>query len=450
MELPTGPLTPHYELSGENCSAEVYTGPLELISQTEGPCVKGEGSIRLVTRPYQGYVFHFEGSVSLSTTLKDDFVGLVLPNGRSADITVTDMTRQLGGNGKLVLQGRLREFLLGNPCPVAVVEFHLLDFPKIADRGIRTENSVSLARGLGQALDWGVVVDGLPAKPGLDDSKLSHRPRISHVGRLLRTDGKPIEPDWASKRLETLRWFLSLLLGCWTGPHLVVGLHDGEEVWSSHRNFYVGNESMGSALIPALGHVSWEQYSTALARFDSLLKKEEWDRILKRAVTWYVEANTSTESATAVVLAQAGLELLCWARLVLCGGLGDGYDKLRAADAIRHILVLSGIQKSMPPSIHELILEQLDIDEQKQFKDSDYDGPTWLTAVRNSVVHPQPKLDVSNPGILQIAGILGRHYLELLLMNLLGYQGFIRNRTVDSWPIEQVPWSEAQLWPEVA
>ena len=73
-------------------------------------------------------------------------------------------------------------------------------------------------------------------------------------------------------------------------------------------------------------------------------------------------------------------------------------------------------------------------------------GPHALTEVRNDLVHPKEKLGNLSHYVHHEAWNLGQWYIEMMLLNKLGYEGSYVNRLSD-WSeqgqvIQRVPWAQ--------
>lgn len=172
-----------------------------------------------------------------------------------------------------------------------------------------------------------------------------------------------------------------------------------------------------------------------LRSLDELWDDPDLQRALTRAIDWYTQGVASSHLATTVILAQAGLELMSWLRLVRDVGLSDdSASKLTAADALRLTLSFAGIPIDVPPTATDLHqaaqagpgLVQLD-------------GPGAVTEIRNGVVHAKAPARFNDLAMHQ-GGQLALRMLELLLLARLNYTGRMYDRVDWSGPAE-VPWA---------
>ena len=163
---------------------------------------------------------------------------------------------------------------------------------------------------------------------------------------------------------------------------------------------------------------------------------------MKDCIKWYVTANTSQISLdTGLIIAQSCLELIFNWWIVDQQGIlepGSDVDKMSAANKIRLVISQSNVTFEIPEEFHSLRTLM------KFNNGSIKDGPSALVAVRNSLVHSnrnnrKKRLEISNEAKYQ--GIqLSLWYIELSLLNILGYKFKYSNRTTTSEISEYVPW----------
>ena len=67
------------------------------------------------------------------------------------------------------------------------------------------------------------------------------------------------------------------------------------------------------------------------------------------------------------------------------------------------------------------------------------DGAVMLTRIRDDLVHPVMKMNVSMEAYSE-ARRVGQWYVELLLLKLFNYRGSYKNRLTQQW--EVVPWAQ--------
>jgi hypothetical protein len=144
------------------------------------------------------------------------------------------------------------------------------------------------------------------------------------------------------------------------------------------------------------------------------------------------------------MMGAAGLEHIMWQTLVLGGGMTE--DQYRRAEA-HHLLriVLTDAQIPTDIDVNLLPVTARFVADEKVRQGRILDGPEVVTQVRNRLVHPRDaqervyRLD----GLVAEVWRLMRHYLVLLILHSLGYQGSYRDlRRTRGWAGEvgSVPW----------
>jgi hypothetical protein len=149
----------------------------------------------------------------------------------------------------------------------------------------------------------------------------------------------------------------------------------------------------------------------------------------------------------------AGLEHVLWQALVLGGRMNtkqfDGRtsfegQKLAGHDRLRMVLECARIPLDIDGAL--LPVSAMHAEQVKQSQNLDLDGADLVTWTRNRLVHPEatqePVYRLS--GLVAEVWMLTSHYLVLLILNSLGYQGAYRDlRRRQGWASEtvKVPWA---------
>jgi hypothetical protein len=255
------------------------------------------------------------------------------------------------------------------------------------------------------------------------------------VGERSREDGSLFGQDESKSVLQALSWLMSFVEGAWVGLWLPVGLdRQGERVWEGWRTPVTSIIS---------GHGYWsagDDIGTALSLLPKYLELSTdpvWQEALRRAISFFVEANSDLAFEKSMVLAQAGLELLAWAK--------DRCDKGWASKRIRALLRQVAPEKNsealipVPASLPALCA----LAKARRWED----GPRAVAEVRNGIVHPGKASTTYGPDVSTEAHIealmLALWYLELGLLRLLGHDRQYLCR-VDGLHPRLPPWVEAK------
>lgn len=148
------------------------------------------------------------------------------------------------------------------------------------------------------------------------------------------------------------------------------------------------------------------------------------------------------------MIGAAGLEHAMWQRLVLTGVLTRAeYKNTRVWKAHKKLRkVLQGINAPIDIDRTQLPAIASFIDDARQRTGEQLDGPDVVTRIRNSLVHPEEAQEkiYRIPGLIMETWLLTRHYLSLLVLESLGYQGPHQNLArIHGWAgeTEDTPWS---------
>jgi hypothetical protein len=146
-----------------------------------------------------------------------------------------------------------------------------------------------------------------------------------------------------------------------------------------------------------------------------------------------------------VMMGAAGLEHIMWQTLVLDGGISEReYLDQDAHELLRRVLTDAQIPTDIDAGL--LPVTARFAAEEKARQGTVLDGPEVVTQVRNRLVHPRGAQErvYRLEGLITEVWLLVRHYLALLILHSLGYQGAYRDlRTTRGWASEvgNVPWT---------
>lgn len=174
--------------------------------------------------------------------------------------------------------------------------------------------------------------------------------------------------------------------------------------------------------------------------FIERMRDEDWSATLDHAIYWNHRSETTFVGPDGgCILLQTVLERLAWQLLVIDKKSlsEDGFLKLPAADQIRLLASVCSIPLEIPAHLTELLKAA------KEFNWSD--GPQAFVAIRNMLVHPpKAKGRQQKKRPFYEAYLLGKWYLDLVILSACKYRGLYANRTkMPRWigDVEQVPWA---------
>lgn len=244
---------------------------------------------------------------------------------------------------------------------------------------------------------------------------------LTHVCAIHRRDGGPFK---IMEPLEPLFRFLSFARGAWCGFALPVGFHeDGQvacepwKVWKSRPFLNQGNW---------FPHYRPQRFAQAYARFSELWRVPEARRALGLGIAWYVHALSIGELEGRIIQAVAGLELLSWYGLLHWRSppvrTEKEFSHFGTDRKIRDLLETCDVSPTIPPELQESYSFRAgEPDAQPK------DGPQLLCWVRNSIVHPVPRVSVT-PSMRHEVVQLALYYIELVILRFVDYDGLFTNR----------------------
>jgi hypothetical protein len=320
---------------------------------------------------------------------------------------------------------------MGDPLqPVTSVRFAMVNMPEFLGHTVKSGRGVWAGRLELNADPWHVRLDYPEDTPKPSRLGPTGGYALSHVGLLTRLGGESFNLTDADRALAGLWAWASLMRGSYTGPIWWEGLDATDKtVWTHHPTWHLDPWNGQSGVFPS-GAVDFEKpevmsaLGVALAACISMLADADWENVLLRAIAWYIQANRSNSDAD-IVLAQAGLELLAYAKTVMEGTLRpEGFERLRAADQLQMLLATCRISLEVPATLGQL----------RRYADGrpGSNAATVVTEFRNAVIHPPTrKRAPEGPGDASArleARELSISLLERVLLAVLGYDALFRDR----------------------
>lgn len=332
-----------------------------------------------------------------------------------------------------------------------LVNFQILNLVESVNRANRTDEKAKLRL---QAGDWRIVIERLPMDEfyrAIHHLENESGYAITHICRVWREDAngkhKRFSFDDVENVLDAVYLFTSFVRGGLVGIALPVGYRDGRSVFEkwdvtpvdsgeyfdkSRTPPYPGwfvwygpglTSSTASNSLPVL----FNQFATKWWHPDSVMQKF-WRNVLRELIPTYTSAER-IDRVAAIASVCTALETLGWAILVKKdawltgnkspGGGRSGYEKLAASDRLRLLLRWANLTTEIPASLKSL-------KKKTQGKDN-WDGPEIVTWVRNRIVHPDKRSQLES-GLSEESWLLGMWYVEVLLLRLLNYDGYYKNR----------------------
>jgi hypothetical protein len=374
----------------------------------------------------------------------------------------------LGGKAGNKVSGRIKEPIVqGSRQDLSYVMFHVANLSDFSGnckiRLNETETGWRADRVNFElvAENWKLTLDKSQSiSENVDELRANGGFAITHIGKLERLNSDVFSHVEAKEVLDIFQNFLSFARG-FRVPIVLLAGYDahGKKIWE-YWDLSRGDSWQGvSSLLPEL-NAEGQFLADVFPGFLRWWLDGKWNKSVKLILHCYLEANIGSGGAEgALILEQTALELIAYIKV------GEEFEKNdNAAQKIRKLLSRLGIPKNVPPSnAQELpaseeslsafaqdiailapmpsappILEKLQqVIERKNSQATQdnqrwEDGPHALTKVRNDIAHARKDLDFLNE--VETAEVrwetsdLGLWYLDVVLLNLFGYQGNYINR----------------------
>jgi hypothetical protein len=451
-------LNPVYTTSEINESIILYDGELEL--EQNGQTFSGEGTITFKWLPFPGTAITFRSETgSTEFNIQEEY----FINASRASISI-QVLRQSAPYHSVSLSGSEISFLgdahIGSGKNLSYVVFHIVNFHE--------------------------YLFGMPCKVELESWRLTFRSlntsenhtqrlkatggfAITHIGRLERSDRSVFNAQESLSFLDTCADALSFARGLSIPIVLPVG-YDSEnnKIWEFWKPCRHGSSWKNvSTWFPIIENEPLDIDENGLPPIDengfpifrcrpyefSLPKlltgfvrwKQKWEIAPNLGNTnivlnTYLEANLISTVEVKLILIQAALELSASVHLTNVEKCFEEsvFKKKKASEKIRTLLICLKIPTIIPVS---------DLPELYSYANTR--NPPWddalhaLTEVRNDFSHAKKKYPDLTIETKEELCRLGLHYLELVLLALMDYDGGYINRCFmhhESWKPIHVPW----------
>jgi hypothetical protein len=453
-------LEPQYTTPEINDPINLYEGALNLEQDGKTFCGKGKIIFQWLSSPGIALKFHseegateidFHKNYSIKGPEYSFSIPILNPSARYHSGSLS------GDNIKF-----LGEAHIGSGENLEYVVFHIVNFHDYLF-GMPCEVEVD---------GWKLIFNSLStANNHIEILKEKGGFSITHIGKLKRSDCRVFSSEEAMGFLDICSHALSFARGLSISIVLPVGYSSENskiwELWGVRR--HVSSWKNVSTWFPTL-----ECASLALDENGSLPINQDGfpicrchpyvfslQRLLPKFLEWqqkwkdknhlsdcnvllnmYLEANSISTVEVQLILIQAALELSSSVHLVkikACFSEQEFKKLRRASEKIRNLLNCLRISTSIPCS---------DLPELYDYADTRTppweDSPHALTEVRNDFAHANKKYPDLKIEVKEQLCRLGLHYLELVLLALMGYEGFYVNRCFmhheSNKPIP-VPWA---------
>ncbi len=427
QKLPTQ-LQPDGVAPAINAPVEIYQGDFDLHLQTE--TVPVNGSIYYAWRPKPGV--RFRGMIDRYTF--DFNVDTIRIKGKNLEHGLS-LINHIGGSDSSIAGYINNPFIFHYENDANRLTFQLPNFREVLGMPVRNGEMMSLNRIELENENWLIRLDRRSVADQLKkDLKAEGGYGLTYLGEAVYKHGK-FDYSISSKLVSDLGLFLTFLNGRRCYPCLIRGRMDDILAWEDFSSYHADGYKEEYSWLP-------QRYERDLSNlwqnFSTMIQNPEDRECLDFLVHWYVEANNNSGFAEgSIVFMQNAFELLYNWKIPAQPG-----KKIEAADKLRALLRNANIPLAVP-SAYQRIVANL-----KTHGITIRDLPELFTRVRNAIVHSDnKKRKVLNfiPSMDRFhIRHLGLYCLELLILNVLDYQGRFANRVSLNKFVggneETVPW----------
>jgi len=401
------------------------------------------------TEPSLKIEFEFDTQISWSSLFevfnRKKTIAVTIPDTKiDSPMILVGMQPGLGGTRVKLIPAR-QSVEVGSLGRAIKIRFHLVNFSDFMSKDAVKINTKGggFARREAIILEHNgyevVIIETPDTRQTMESLKQLGGRAITHTGSIRKLNDSLLTPTETIELLFILSQFLSFAIGSWTSPILPVGYDASRvRVW----------ESWGLRKINSWKrHQSWlddhhaEVLTSIFKGFAGLWNDATWSETLKASVYWYVFSNMRVANVDgSIILAQAALERIAWVYLTehVRTYSKTKAKKLSAAQKVTEVLNDCKIPVSLPGNYTRLAAYAAAF--------ACADGPQTIASIRNNLVHPVNKAKGSGvimDGVYHEALSLYMWYIELVLLNLMGFSGSYSNRITANMvgQVEKVPWA---------
>lgn len=297
---------------------------------------------------------------------------------------------------------------------------HVNNFVKYLGDGITKDNFHYRGRVTIEHESWNIELQqrhDYKEKRIFSNLKDSNGHDITHIIKIDKKDGIKFKKSDVADIEEILVWIFTLCAGRHIGmPIKICSKQEGDEyrefsvpLMSSYREIPNWFPKQKGNAIESLFH------NLALKFKDEYIK-----RIIKETIHWYVEALNATFIENKIINSQIALEKLSF--VLLTQQTPQVISKSKFDN--------NNFQKNLERILDELSIKTVLSGDLNKFGDRFDSGPHLLVKYRNHIAHPKRNSSIERYSTHDkfLINQLGLYYTEMLLLNLIGYEGQFSNR----------------------
>ncbi|MET6996853.1 hypothetical protein [Chitinophaga defluvii] len=306
--------------------------------------------------------------------------------------------------------------------PVNDIYFPVINLREYHGTSIREVNQNGAYKGRLSFEDHEFIVslDKPPSSQKITASLIANGGFIdTYMGRISKKKGA-MTSDSVSTVFKCLNRLLFFLNGFRSGTPFLLGVHNEKVVWREYKSITADSYQF----VPSWSNVLFlGNLSTIWSKMRELWNNADSRDVLNTSIYWYNQVNYNSAGLEgSIILAQTALELLYNWVIVEKRKMVIGSDalNLNASNKIRLLLSIMNISPELPMQFKEL--KKLSV----------IDAPEAFVFIRNALVHGNEEkrkklLEISVNALLE-ASHLATWYIELSILNILGYSGKYNNR----------------------
>ena len=432
----------------------LYEGPVTL--QHRGRTVQCQGIARLRWFPSPGIRLTLEAGWATFVEMKADTLRVRLGNMKETTVQITSIS--------LGAQSKVEAFVSSAECKspkcLSAIRFWIVNFPDFitpsllsfpgepsAVAAVGTVKVPSEAAWTRQAAqlqnsEWRVnIVATRDSRQTYGSLNANGGYAITHIGEVVRRNGRPFLVKRAKSLLSRVDQFLSFARGAACASPVRWGLAaDGAVVWQQFGSPIV--DQWKQSMLTWFDNNHGQFLAEVFEEFTQLHDHPTLSEPFRLALYWYRKCATGSGGPEgSIVLGMTALELL--SALIVVDrktAMSTGaHDKLSAKDKLRELLRAIHVPFFIPARYQALS----SFARQRGWTDA----CETLAEFRHGYVHPkktrrQVVLQANGRVLLQVKW-LTLWYQELAFLYLLNHQGHYFNRVRAKWrgQVEPVPWA---------
>ncbi|WP_455543617.1 hypothetical protein [Intestinibacter sp.] len=413
------------------------------------PIYEGRFCVYLLNRKYKcsGKVMYkmategtiiFKGKIlsvkdyDVDITLDYDSAELEIYQYRPVSVTVSYIN-------DLTIEGYINHgHIRSKNAEVDYVDFDVVNFDKYFGKLIKYNDKLFAGRMEFSSGDFEVIVDKRFDFTKELDERLKDKDGhiITHSGRIRRKDKKSFKTNIINHILDDLSISFSFMCGRYVDICLAFGYKNTENVYRLWRETFISPYRFIPNWKDTISNYhNIEKYLTLI---NNKLTDDYYNEAIRQAIDWYLQSFDGLTLENNLISIQICLETLSYIVLVEQEKMltDDEFDENLATKNIRMLLDICGI----PYGKDDLFLFDSYINDRFD------DGIDLLIYYRNKIVHPTRKRNRATITVEDVWNIIqvGTRYVELVILNIIGYRGEYSNRLLDRayGEVQLVPWNE--------